>query len=431
MILVGKVAVLVAIAVVPVMAFQIADSQNNPVSVSIDSIDLADVGSDRIQFDVHSHVTASRRLKLKSVHFEQMHMGDLPVFLSPIESHLELQKGTPVDLPAIPLTVYFRDLDSLEPFEQAIRDGQTTVTGRARSDLDLNLLERALLGIWNTQASIPVSVTVPVNVPGGFLGRTAAIAALETAQIALNLGSSALHALRVSQRQWEETLRTRYLPAMIVAESRYSLRLRDNRKLDMTVRGLGFRVSESKFVLTGEMIEPWKYDMDAVTALQNGDATLVEEGRDLFVWPAGETLNASTARSLSKGLIQVDHTSGKAESIRVPGAKGDLTIQLMHRDTDANYAVLHFTHPEDYGSVASVASEEVRHDRSWEQLSMFRVDEDGKLEIISTSAQRQDSRISLADPVDDRTFGSLLIDPAGAVGIVQDERTGMVLRTKW
>ena len=288
MISVGKVVGVLAITVAPLMAFQTVSTQNSPVTVAIDSIDLADVGSDRVHFDVQSHVTSTRKLSIKSVHFEQTHMGDVPVFLNPIESHIDLEKGTPVSLPSIPLTVYFRDLDSLEPLEQAVRDGQTTITGKARAELDLNLLERAALG-WSTQAAMPVSMTIPVNVPGGILGRTAALATLEAAQVAMSLGSSALHVLRQSQKQLEDTLRTKYVPAMVVAESRYSLRLKDNRKVDLSVRGLGFRISEDKFILTGELVEPWKYDLDAATALRDKEAVLVDDGRDLLGMVGGRS----------------------------------------------------------------------------------------------------------------------------------------------
>jgi hypothetical protein len=430
MICVGEVLGMLAITIVPFMAVQTVSTQNSPVSVTIDSIDLGDVGSDRVHFDVQSHVTSTRKLSIKSVHFEQVHMGDIPVFLGPVESHIGLEKGTPVTLPSIPLTIYFRDLDSLEPLEHAIRDGQTTITGKARAELDLNLLQRAALG-WSTQAAMPVSMTIPVDVPGGILGRTAALVTLATAQIAMSLTGSTLHDLRQSQKQLEDTLRTKYVPAMVVAESHYSLRLKDNRKVDFSVQGLGVRISEDKFVLTGEMVEPWKYDLDIVTALRDKEATLVDEGRDLIVWPAGEALKESSARSLSKGLIQMDHTSGKTESIHVPGDKGNVTIQVQRRDTDENYAVLHFTRPEDRGSAVPAASDQVRHNENWEQLSLFRVDEDGKLEILSTAAQRHDNCISFTDPADDRAFGSLLIDPSGAVGMVQDEHSGTVLRTKW
>ena len=40
---------------------------------------------------------------------------------------------------------------------------------------------------------------------------------------------------------------------------------------------------------------------------------------------------------------------------------------------------------------------------------------------------RKDNRILLDDPVDERAFGSLLLSPQGAVGMVQDEKSGMAL----
>jgi len=62
-------------------------------------------------------------------------------------------------------------------------------------------------------------VTVPVFVPGGFLGQTAALATLSAAQVALDLGGSSLNMLRQSERSGKEDCRTRYLPALVVAEA--------------------------------------------------------------------------------------------------------------------------------------------------------------------------------------------------------------------
>jgi len=430
MIFVAETLAMLAIAIAPLANSQTA-VQNSLVTVSIDSIDLKDVGSDRILFDVHTHVTASRKLNIKSVSFEKMHMGSLPIFMNPIESHLTLPRDTSIALPSIPLTIFYRDVDSLEPLEQAVRDGQTTVTGYARADLDVNLLEKAVLGEWSSRAAAPISVTIPVNTPGGVLGRGAALAALDAGQIALNLGSSALHTLRQSQKEWEQTLRTRYIPSVVVAESRYSLRLRDGRQVKFAVRGTGFRISEDKFILTAEMVEPWKYDLNAVTALQSGDATLMNEGRDLLVWPADQATNPSASRSFSQGQIEIERVSGKAETLHVPGEKGNTSVQLQRRDSNENYAVLHFTRRDAYGPAAPVASDQVRHNETWSRLSLFRVDEDGQLEILSTAAERQGDRIRLTDPVDDCAFGSLLIEPTGAVGMVQGEHSGMILRPNW
>jgi len=62
---------------------------------------------------------------------------------------------------------------------------------------------------------------------------------------------------------------------------------------------------------------------------------------------------------------------------------------------------------------------------------MFRVDEEGLLELISIPAHSAIDRVVLEDSVDERAFGSLLIAPEGAVGMVQAEQSGMILKTKW
>jgi hypothetical protein len=46
-------------------------------------------------------------------------------------------------------------------------------------------------------------------------------------------------------------------------------------------------------------------------------------------------------------------------------------------------------------------------------------------------AHQTDDRIFLEDSVDERAFGSLLIAPEGAVGMVQAEQSGMILKAKW
>jgi len=426
-----KTVVLMLILSGTLMASQRPELQTGPVEVSIDMVTLKDVGSDRILFDVRSHVTSSRALKIKRIRFEQMRMGNLPVYLSSVEESVTLEKGSPVTLPAIPLTIYFRDLDSLEPLEKVVREQKAVVQGNARVDLELNLLERIVGGPDVTHADAPVKVTAAVEIPGGVFGQSAALATLGAAQLALDLGGSGLNTLRQSQKTWESEVRTQYIPALVVAESRYALLLRNNQRVDVAIRGLGFRISPDEFVVTGEMIEPWKYDPDVAAALQTGDASLVEGSRDLRVWPSGDANNANSARSLSQGAIQVVHAPRKAESTRVVVDKKDVKVQIFRRDSDVNYAVLRFVHPEDKGQALPSRAGAVGQPQSWERLILFRIDDNGKLESVPISAHRQDSRILLDDPVDDHAFGSLLIAPEGAVGMVQSENSGMGLRANW
>ena len=297
--------------------------------------------------------------------------------------------------------------------------------------MDLNLIEKILSRQKDIHADIPVAVSTPVQVPGGMLGKTAALTTLRAAQFALNLGSSALHALRQSQKSWEEKLRTEYVPSLVIAESRYSIRLNTGEQADFTVRGLGFRISDEKFVLTDEIYEPWKYDIEVATALQTHKASLIDENRDLLIWNSREPIDPNTARSLSRKTIHEEHHSDQSDTAHVPSEDKSVKIRLSKRDSDANYAVFKFTRQEDKGTPIQLAPDVVLHSQNWDRLTMFRVDEEGALELISMPAHRVKDRMSLEDSVDERAFGSLLISPDGAVGMVQAEQSGMILKAKW
>jgi hypothetical protein len=426
----------IVVAVVPLLAQQTPGAQPNPspVSLSIDGIDLKDVGSDRVRLEVRCRVTAARNLKIRGVRFDQMRLGSLPIYLSPIAGPLALDKGSAVTLPRIPVTLFFRDLDSMEPLSQAVRDRKTRVSGRARAELDLTLLERVALGGQGVQVDTPIDETIPVEVPGGPTAATVALAALRAAQAALRFGTSALGSVR-SEKAWQHEIRTRFGPSLIVAESHYSILLHSGESLDFVVRGLGFRISDDKFILTEEMVEPWKYDAEVASSIQAGEASLVKESCDLFVWPNGEAPDANSARTLTHGDIRVDHNAPKTETEYIPVGGNKVKVRLYRRDSDANYAVLSFIRTGDKGTAAQLAPDPM-HTQNWDRLTVFRLSETGKnpngtMELISSPAHLQDGRIVLDDPVDDRAWGSLLLSPDGAVGMLQEERSGMVLRPNW
>ncbi len=410
---------------------QTAPDAQPPVAVALDGVDVKDVAADRVRFEVRSHVTATRKIRVKGVSFSRMRLGGVPIYLSAIDQPLEVDKGASVSLPRIPLTVYFRDLDSLDPLVEAVRDGQTTVTGQARAEIDLNLLERMASRNSLPRAEVPIDMTLPVNVPGGSAGKTAALTALRGAQFALNLGGSALGGMHTSRKAWEQDVIAKNGPSLVIAESRYSIKAQNDQQMDFYVRGMGFRIGDDKFVLSGEMIEPWKYDSEVAVALQTGEATLVKENCDLLVWRNGETLDPNTARSLLRGQIIVDHTSTKSEIAYMPVERKHIKVKLLKRDSDANFAVLKFAQPEDKGTAIEVAADSVRHSQNWDRVTLFRADDAGKLELISMSAHSENGRIALEDPIDDRAYGSLLVTSDGALGMVQDERSGMILRNEW
>jgi len=421
---------LAAILAVPTFMAAQADTRPAPLTVTLDGVDLKDVGNDRAHFQVRSHVTAARKLKVKDISFSHMRLGGVPFYLGPIQEHLQLDKGASVNLPPVPVTVYFRDLDSLDPLTQAIRDGQTTVTGEVRANLDLSFFERIAARELGPHATLPIEMTIPVNVPGGSTGKAAALAGLKAAQVALTLGGSALGRMRDKQKTWDNELRTRFEPALLVTEARYSLRTKDGQQVDFSVRGMGFRISEDKFVVTGEMVEPWQYDPDAAAVLKANDATLLRENYDLLVWPAGEMLDPNSARSIMHGQVVIEHTAPKGENAYTSVDGKRTKIKVLRRDSDANYAVLRFTKPEDKGTAVS-SGPAVSGTQNWDRVTLFRADDAGKLELVPVPAHTANGRIVLDDSIDDRAFGSLLISEDGAVGVVQDEHSAMLMRSEW
>jgi hypothetical protein len=401
-----------------------AQTTHNPIfTVSVNRITLRDVGAAQMRFDVFTHLTATRKSKVKRVRFEEMHLGSFPVYLGPVDEEIEVQPGKDTSLPAIPLTIYYRDLNSLAPLEEAVRDGQFTVSGEARIDLDLNLLERALSLSWSSRAAMPIAISVPLEIPGGSTGRTAALAGLRAADAALSLGSAAVGLLNLQSRD-NNDLRARFAPSLIIAESHYTLRLRNKKEVKFSIRGLGYRSTPDEFVLTDEMVEPWRYDVQVATALQSGDAKLVSD-HDLVVWPADHA--EGPGLSLSQGQISIVSQPGRSPRAIIPDNSFGKRIRLSDRDSDSNMAVLRFASANDRGVPAALASEETLDSNRWDRLSLFRVKDDGSLEVISTPATRANNRITLQDPVDDHAFGSLLVASDGAVGMIQDESSAAVL----
>jgi len=78
-------------AAMPLLGRQAPAAQADPVGVVVDSIDLKDVSTDRVRFEIRSHVTADRHLQIKRVRFERMYLGSLPIYLSPVDERLERQ----------------------------------------------------------------------------------------------------------------------------------------------------------------------------------------------------------------------------------------------------------------------------------------------------------------------------------------------------
>jgi len=388
-----------------------------PVTTSIENVELVAAGTDHARFEVHAKVTALRSATVTRIRFEEMRLGDIPFYLSAIDQRLELRSGQVLTLPAISMTVYFRDLDSLGPLLDIVRNGEIRVHGRASANIDLNLIEKLALHEWSGHAEIPIDNAIPVSLPGGAAGRAAAAFALNTAQTALGMTGSALNSLRTVQEKWNGELRTDFAGSLVVVDSSYRLLTTDGQTIEVDNRGLGFQVAGDRILITGEAAEPWKYDPDTVALLEARKAAIMEESRSLLVWPVDG--NAENGASLTNGRLQFERVTSVQDGDTNAG------VRAAKRDTDSNYAVLRLTRDEDRRK--EIPEVQSSPGQSWDRVAVFKLNSDGTAETVFVAAQRRGNRLIFETAVDDETFGSPVIVPGGVIGMVQDEYTGVIL----
>src|SRR5580698_2386530 len=161
-----KTMIVASLATASLWAQSNTQSANPPVTTSIDRLELVAITSDHARFDLHARVTATRNITVARIRFEEMRLGEIPFYLSPVDQKMELKSGQEAMLPAIAMTIYYRDLDTLEPLEEVVRNGEIRVRGRADADLDLSLLEKLALRRWSGHANVPIDDRIEVSLPG-------------------------------------------------------------------------------------------------------------------------------------------------------------------------------------------------------------------------------------------------------------------------
>jgi hypothetical protein len=404
------------------------DARVDPrVQVTFDGVDLIAAGADHLRFEVRSHVTAAKNVTVTRVSFERMRLGSAPFYLSPIAQRLELKSGQPQPLPSIGMTIYFRDVDSPAPLEEAIRTGQIRITGDAFADVALNLLEKIALHQWTGRVAVPLDCPIEVALPGGPVARAAALVTIHAAQAALDLAGSALHSARIAQKEWNEELKVEFAKSVVLAESRYQLRMSDGQFMDVVTRGVGFRISREKFILTGALVEPWKYDPETAALLDSKRARLEQKSFDVLAWPNNGPIDEPA--SISNGRIRIEKIATKIATNIVPAEGAGVRVPIARLDSDTNYAILVFNTEADFGpAMPSVKSQP---GQTWERVAVFRMTEDGSPELIFLPMRREADRLIFDDPVDDGAFGSPVMTPDGTIGMLQNASSAMVVRSNW
>ena len=404
------------LALTPTLAaFQAISPPPNPLNgIELRSIEVADLNTDRVRFQLHLGGIAQNDISIRALSFDNATVNGVPVFLSPTSGTFKLTRGRELrDVGSFHATLYFRDLDTLEPLRDMVRDRKADVRATIRLQPELTLLQRMALRTFAAWASMNLQRSIEVEVPGGTIGRGAALMALATADSLWVLGRSGLDWRRQRDDLVQE-VRTSYAPRIVVIETSYQLRHKTGEKTLMSWRGLGFHDSNGQMIVPAEAVEPWLFDGVIADAIAFGAAEIVNNSRDITARTA-----SGASYSFKKGSLKIVRAAqDRAKAISMNRRK---VYGVRERNSTANVARLFIASPH------SPPVREASATSPLQTVALFRLHDsepsERTPEILILSAMPDKDHLRLVDPVDLRASGSPVITQDGVVGMLLDQST--------
>jgi len=414
-----------------------APSESSDGAIEIQKVELMDIGVERIRLAVYPVVVPYQDAELAGITFFGLRLNDIPIFIPPVSEAMHLQLGHRFQLrQPLQVSIYYRDFSSLDPLIQLVRSGKLRLEGNAVFEARLALLPSLLLRSRTARAPMKFQVEAPITLPGNFLTQAAALKALELAEPGTRAARDKIVAL-IDSTQSRQAVLDRYGKGVFFALARYALADRDGKRQPLEVNGIAFRVDERRLALPRELVEPWRFDSALALQIKNKNLSIVDGSYELLLWPCGAEigsggkLKTDTAFSSLKNQFRIV-SSGSSISehlvATVTGRSATL-ISVLQRASQSNLALVEF--PSDSPG-AVVPDIDRRPDANgYTSLVAFRFGagqwtEKADPEILTLSAKVADGRLILDDPIDASAFGSPMISPNGIVGILQDEKSGIL-----
>lgn len=425
-----KVALRIAIAcmILPAAApAQTAEPAATLGTIQVKNVGIAEIDLTHIKVSVNLTLVPAQSGTLVDMRLCSLHLNGLPVFAAPLNQEIVLRKGEATSLPPVFISALYRDLISVQPLQQMIERQSVHLQGEMVSGLQVGFLGKLALHSQHPRLLLPISQDVPVEIAGGPFARNLALGALSALDSGMADKSGAGQLLAVAKPDWIKDLETRAQADLFLVESIYSLQ---DGKTDYPVNfdALGFRASSGRVATTADVLEPWKYDAEFVSALKAGTVKLEKKSQNIRLQP------------LAKGnpILQLEAKEFTAEPQGTPLQdklttieKGRNQVQLLRRASPSSFAVLS---PQAAASSKGLAAAPaaVAALESWDQVAVFRLRVDPSsgdryVETLQLGARRDGDAIHLTQPVDEAVFGSPIVTPEGVIGMVQDEQAGTFL----
>jgi hypothetical protein len=398
--------------------------QESVGDISIESISLSDFDSDGIVADVQIQATATATTTLRSLTLERVTLNNLRVTLPPLNRELKLVAGQPVTgIPPLRARLAFRELDSLESVRQIVRNGSVRVRGVLRGQIQLNLFQKLALlggGAWVVTR---IDRDVPVEIPGGELGRFAALTALTGAE---PIWAASAPIRQAWQTMQDRVVRATDLPSisrsLVALETRFDLKSRSGDIVSMRHWSAGFAAGNGRIIAPAESIEPWIFDAGIAEAIAAREVSPVPSSVEIVLTTAAAGSPSQVFSSLHGGLRIVKKLSATTTVVSTTTRE---RFRVRFRGDDANAALLEvrgWTAP-------TVPLAERRAD--WQPAAIViprRQSDRVEPELLHTAVRFEEGRYRLRDPVDPAAFGSPIWTEDGVAGLLQEETSGAELK---
>ncbi len=400
----------------------------------VKEINVAEIDKSHVKLVVDLNLIPSQSATLENLRLCSLHLNGLPVFSTPLNQVMVIQKGVSTALPPVYVTVLFRDLHTTEPLRRMIENQSVRLEGEVVADVRLTMLEKLALHTQHPSMEIALNQDVPVTLGGTAMERNMAITILGVIDTGLKAKSIVDKYIPSMKPQWIRNLEAEALVNLFAVESSYTLK-QAHASYPVTSVQLGFRINPSQVVTTAQAKAPWKYDAEFLEAVQSHADKLVKNSLEIRLRPIGQ---GDPLRLCARDFtVEVRGATEKDTLIAANGKHGKMKV--LERASPTSLAVLTLHAPpaspgraaeQPAGMTAALAA--VAAQDNWEHVAVFRLRENEStrqpfVEVLQLAARREGQGIRLTVPVDAAVFGSPIVTPDGVIGLVQDEQTGAFL----
>lgn len=407
-----------------------------PATVKIESVSLQSVQPDRIELLAKLGLIPERSLKVKALSFSAMKVNGMPVYVGPIDGEFAMKKDEYLRLPDVRITVYYRDLNSVEPARRLVEQQKVIISGQITARMEANPFEQIAMHSLHPKVVLPFNKEIPVLIPGGEVGGQGALALLDMVAPVGQVAAQLLNTIIMPGQDaaWRNEVGTEEAKHLVLIRTSYTV-VDDKASYPLEFEQLGFWVGPSTVIAPEEAVEPWEFDPDAKTRLSENHAHVDKDSVAVTVQPmAGSSLsfadtatNRATQWSLKSGDFTIE-TEGKPAKDHVAHSTKITSVEVRERASSNNYALLRFRD----GVVGSPVKLAWAADASWDRLAILRlvrnqVGKELRTEVVMLPGTSDGKQIKLGDQIDDSGFGSPVFTRDGVIAMLQDENSAVLL----